>query len=58
MDREPKVDGPVVEQFRSYLLLLARMQLGRQAGNRVEPSDLVQQTLLDAHLQRGQFRGR
>jgi RNA polymerase sigma-70 factor, ECF subfamily len=58
MDREPKVNGPAVEQFRSYLLLLARMQLGRQADNRVEPSDLVQQTLLDAHRQRGQFRGR
>ncbi len=58
MDRQADADGPAVEQFRSYLLLLARLQLGRQADNRLEPSDLVQQTLLDAHRQRGQFRGR
>ena len=58
MDLEAKGDSPEVEQFRSYLLLLARMQLGRQPGHRLEPSDLVQQTLLDAHRQRGQFRGR
>jgi RNA polymerase sigma-70 factor (ECF subfamily) len=58
MDREADADGPAVEQFRSYLLLLARLHLGRQAGNRLEASDLVQQTLLDAHRQRGQFRGR
>ncbi len=58
MDREAEADGPAVEQFRSYLLLLARLHLGQQAGPRIEPSDLVQQTLLDAHRQRGQFRGR
>jgi RNA polymerase sigma-70 factor (ECF subfamily) len=58
MDREAKVEGPALEQFRSYLLLLARLQVGRQPGHRLEPSDLVQQTLLDAHRQRGQFRGR
>src|SRR6516164_2058675 len=58
MDRAADADGPAVEQFRSYLLLLTRLQLGRQAGPRIEPSDLVQQTLLDAHRQREQFRGR
>ena len=57
MEREAEASGPVVEQFRSYLLLLARMHLGRQTGHRLDPSDLVQQTLLDAHRQRGQFRG-
>ncbi len=46
-----------VEKFRDYLLLLARLQLGEQARGRVEASDVVQQTLLDAHRQRGQFRG-
>jgi RNA polymerase sigma-70 factor (ECF subfamily) len=46
-----------VERFRTYLLLLARLRLGREPGNRLDPSDLVQQTLLDAHRQRKQFRG-
>jgi RNA polymerase sigma-70 factor (ECF subfamily) len=58
MDPEAKADGLAVERFRSYLVLLARMHLGRQAGNRLDPSDLVQQTLLDAHRQLGAFRGR
>jgi RNA polymerase sigma-70 factor (ECF subfamily) len=49
--------GLPVEKYRSYLLLLARLQLGRQADGKVEPSDVVQQTLLDAFRQRGQFRG-
>jgi RNA polymerase sigma-70 factor (ECF subfamily) len=46
-----------LEHFRSYLLLLARRQLrGRQAA-RLEASDLVQQTLLEAHRQGEKFRG-
>jgi len=54
---EAEADGPAVEQFRSYLLLLARLHLGRQGRGKLDPSDVVQQTLLDAHRQRGQFRG-
>jgi RNA polymerase sigma-70 factor (ECF subfamily) len=46
-----------LERFRHYLMLLARVQLGRQAQGKFEPSDVVQQTLLDAHRQRAQFRG-
>ncbi len=57
MERQEEAEGLAVEQFRSYLLLLARMQLGQQPDHKIDPSDLVQQTLLDAHRQRGQFRG-
>src|SRR6516162_6769643 len=56
MTSQPE-DGPAVEGFRGYLLLLARMHLGEQLRGKLDPSDVVQQTLLDAHRQRQQFRG-
>ncbi len=46
-----------LEAFRSYLLLLARLHLEPGPDNRVAPSDVVQQTLLEAHERRDQFRG-
>jgi RNA polymerase sigma-70 factor (ECF subfamily) len=47
-----------VERFRTYLLLLARIELGKNSGPKLDASDLVQQTLLEAHRQRDRFRGR
>jgi RNA polymerase sigma-70 factor (ECF subfamily) len=49
---------PAPERLRGYLLVLARAVLGPQAKGRLDPSDIVQQTLLDAHRTRDQFRGR
>ena len=56
MSPRPKADV-ALERFRHYLLLLARLQLGRQAQGKLAPSDVVQQTLLEAHRKREQFRG-
>jgi RNA polymerase sigma-70 factor (ECF subfamily) len=57
MGDDEQQEGPTVEQFRAYLLVLARMQLGPASRNKVEASDMVQQTLLEAHRKRAQFRG-
>lgn len=48
---------PAIEQWRQYLLLLARVQLGPARRGQPEASDLVQQTLLDAFRAQEQFRG-
>jgi RNA polymerase sigma-70 factor (ECF subfamily) len=48
---------PEVERYRSYLLLLAQMQLQGRPQGRIDASDIVQQTLLEAHVERRQFCG-
>ena len=46
-----------LERFRHYLLLLVRMQMGDRLQAKLDPSDIVQQTLLEAHRKQAQFRG-
>ena len=53
----PDADRPL-EQYRAYLLILARAQTPRQLLNKFDASDLVQETLLKAHRQSEQFQGR
>jgi RNA polymerase sigma-70 factor (ECF subfamily) len=49
--------GQLLEAYRAYLALLARLQLGRRLPGKVSASDLVQETFLRAHRDFAQFRG-
>jgi RNA polymerase sigma-70 factor (ECF subfamily) len=48
---------PGLEQYRGYLVILARSLWDYQLQSRCDPSDLVQQALLEAHQQWGDFKG-
>jgi RNA polymerase sigma-70 factor (ECF subfamily) len=52
-----EVPEPTLERYRSYLLLLARARLDARLRGKLDASDVVQQTLLEAHRDRAQFRG-
>jgi RNA polymerase sigma-70 factor (ECF subfamily) len=51
------VPGPL-EDYRDYLRLLARLWLGPGRRGPIDESDAAQQTLLQAHAHREQFRGK
>ncbi len=45
------------DRFQSYLLLLAWARLDRKVRGKIEPSDIVQQTMMEAHQAVESFRG-
>jgi RNA polymerase sigma-70 factor (ECF subfamily) len=49
--------GLLLERYRPYLTLLARVQIGRRLQGKVDADDLVQETFLRAHGEFDGFRG-
>jgi len=49
--------GQLLQRHRAYLMLLARARILPVSGRKVDASDIVQQTLMDAYTRREQFRG-
>lgn len=49
--------GRLLELYRNYLRVLADLEIGRRLRRKVDASDIVQETYLEAHRQFAQFRG-
>jgi RNA polymerase sigma-70 factor, ECF subfamily len=49
--------GRLLEGYRNYLTLLARLTLQRRLQGKLDESDLVQEAFLEAYRDFGQFRG-
>jgi len=49
--------GPLLEVYRNYLRLLARIEIGRKLQGKLDASDLVQETFLEAHRNFRLFQG-
>jgi RNA polymerase sigma-70 factor (ECF subfamily) len=57
MLKKAEVLGESLERCREYLHLLARLHLDHRLQGKLDPADVVQQTLMRAHEKRDQFRG-
>jgi RNA polymerase sigma-70 factor (ECF subfamily) len=49
--------GQLLELYRGYLALLARLQVGRRLQGKVDASDVVQETFLEAYRHFPRFHG-
>jgi RNA polymerase sigma-70 factor (ECF subfamily) len=57
MTHEAASQGPPLEHYRDYLRLLARLHLDRRLQGKLDPSDVVHETLLKAQQALDRFRG-
>jgi len=61
LDRARGGDGPalgqLLERYRNYLFLLARVQIGRRIQGKLDIADVVQETFLEVHRGIPRFRG-
>ncbi len=49
--------GQLLERYRNYLSLLARVQMSRRIQAKVDVADVVQETFLEVNRALGQFQG-
>lgn len=49
--------GQLLESYHNYLRLLARIEIGRRLQGKVDASDVVQETFLEAHRHFPTFQG-
>src|SRR6266542_4389869 len=49
--------GRLLESYRTYLIVLARVQIGRRLQGKVDASDVAQEAFLGAYRDFPQFRG-
>ena len=54
---DASVLGSLLERYRGYLTLLARVEIGRHLQSKLDASDVVQETFLEAHRHFERFRG-
>jgi RNA polymerase sigma-70 factor (ECF subfamily) len=51
MSSSPRNDGRILERFRPYLHVVARLRLRGEQQNRIDPFEMVQRTLFEASQQ-------
>jgi RNA polymerase sigma-70 factor, ECF subfamily len=54
---DPEALGRLLSMYCDYLRLLARVEIRRRLQSKLDASDLVQETLLEAQKSFGEFRG-